>query len=92
MQRIMTDTSYIPNGAWPRGMHEAMAAAYVGLSATQFRIVARDYPIEQTWLTKGRKVYLLENLDRYLDAKAGLPSISGPKSWAQADEARNALS
>ncbi len=44
---------------WPRGMSEALAAEYVGLSVSTIRAarVRRDFP-EPVPLTPGRIVYL----------------------------------
>lgn len=57
---------------WPRGMREALAADYVGLSFSTFR---REWsegraptPVH---LTPGRQVWLREDLDQWLDRKAG---------------------
>jgi predicted DNA-binding transcriptional regulator AlpA len=68
---------------WPRGMREALAADYVGLSFSTFR---REWsegrapgPVH---LTPGRQVWLREDLDRWLDRKAGRlndPGASRPQ-------------
>lgn len=67
--------------AWPpRGMPEREAAYYVGLSASTFRReVAAGTAPSPVRMTKGRQVWLREDLDRWLDAKAGraAPSASG---------------
>jgi hypothetical protein len=57
-QRIMRReiTAY----GWPRGMREPVAAEYIGLSVSSLRAE----------VGAGRKVYLREDLDSYLDAKA----------------------
>ena len=59
---------------WPRGMREALAAAYVGLSFSTFRREWREGrapgPVR---LTAGRQVWLRDDLDRWLDRKAGRP-------------------
>ena len=62
---------------WPRGLPETLAAAYVGLSVNTFR----RYGPQPVWLTKGRKVWLREELDRWLDQKAGRVSDSSPEDW-----------
>jgi hypothetical protein len=66
---------------WPRGLHVGWAAAYVGLSATSFRVVARDDGLSAVWLTPGRKVYLREDLDAWLDRKAGRSAQTVYSSW-----------
>lgn len=60
------------NDRWPRGMPESIAAEYVGLSVSTIRAarVRRDFP-DPVQLTPGRIVYLREDLDAYLDRKAG---------------------
>jgi predicted DNA-binding transcriptional regulator AlpA len=68
---------------WPRGMREALAADYVGLSFSTFR---REWsegrapaPVH---LTPGRQVWLREDLDQWLDRKAGRlndPGASRPQ-------------
>lgn len=55
---------------WPRGLGEELAAAYVGLSPSTFR--AQIAPlIPPVRLTKGRQVWLREDLDAWLDRQAG---------------------
>lgn len=56
---------------WPRGMPAELAAAYIGLSASGLRVEVRAGRISATVLTPGRVVYLREDLDSYLDARAG---------------------
>ncbi len=71
---------------WPRGMSEALAAEYVGLSVSTIRAarVRRDFP-EPVPLTPGRIVYLREDLDAYLDRKAGRSApLSEADAWMQA--------
>ena len=71
---------------WPRGMPEPDAAAYVGLSVSSIRAARgrRDFP-EPAQLTPGRIVYLREDLDAFLDRKAGRTAISyGEKAWMEA--------
>lgn len=71
--------------AWPRGMRLQVAAAYVGLSETAFeRAAGLPAPV---WLTEGRKIWLREDLDGWLDVRAGRaqPSIkSHQDEWATA--------
>ncbi|MBV8094502.1 MAG: hypothetical protein JOY71_19380 [Acetobacteraceae bacterium] len=64
-----------PLPGWPRGLCEELAAAYVGLSVTTIRAerAAGRFPAPIP-LTRGRIVWLKEDLDRYLDLKAGRAS------------------
>lgn len=63
---------------WPRGMHERFAAAYVGLSRTLIRRLRRagEFPAPIP-ITRGRQVWLREDLDDWLNDKAGrrLPDL-----------------
>jgi hypothetical protein len=60
-----------PAYGWPRGMREATAAEYVGLSASTLRGEVKAGRAVSVQLTAGRKVYLREELDAYLDTAAG---------------------
>lgn len=76
--------THIPN-AWPRGMRSEVAASYVGLSEGVFlREVSLGNIPKATWLTDGRKVWLREGLDAYLDRKAGIKqdTVSNDQ-WAE---------
>ena len=69
----------MPDGArlpgWPRALREPLAAAYVGLSASTFRAaVAPSVPSVR--LTTGRVAWLREDLDAWLDARAGRAAAS----------------
>ena len=67
----MAKYSGIPG--WPRALSEDLAAAYVGqLSIGTFRaeVDAGRIPAA-VQLTSGRKAWLIEDLDAYLDGKAG---------------------
>jgi predicted DNA-binding transcriptional regulator AlpA len=61
-----------PLPGWPRGLREPLAAAYVGLSASTIRAeyAAGRFPAPVA-LTVGRQVWLRDDLDLWLDAKAG---------------------
>lgn len=87
-------STVIPD-AWPRGMRDEIAAAYVGLSLTTFlREVAAGKAPRPTWITKGRKIWLKEKLDAWLDEKDGRPSTSvDGEDWMEAvgNEDRPAL-
>ena len=75
-------TSAIPY--WPRGMSDALAAAYVGLSKSGF---LSDPTIPgPVWIKKGRRVWLREDLDAWLDGKAG-KGQAGDQSSASLSEA-----
>lgn len=61
---------------WPRALRADLAAAYVGLGETTFReIVAPDVP--PIHLTGKRVAWLREDLDRWLDLKAGKEGTQG---------------
>jgi hypothetical protein len=55
---------------WPRGLSDALAAAYVGLGQTMFREAMASAGIKPTWLTKRRRVWDIRALDAWLDARA----------------------
>lgn len=60
----------LPN--WPRGLREDLAAAYIGLSITTFRRERSEGRAPKpVHLTPGRQVWLREDLDNWLDQKAG---------------------
>ena len=56
---------------WPRGMPAWMAAEYIGVSPGMLRTLEDGQQIAATWVSNGRKVYLREELDLFLDRKAG---------------------
>ena len=64
----MQDASHLPG--WPRALRLPLAAAYVGLSAATFQ---RDVApaVKSIPLTRGCVAWLREDLDRWLDARAG---------------------
>jgi hypothetical protein len=74
----------MPDGAtlpgWPRGMSDQLAAGYVGLGVTTFREAMAEAGIAPVWLTKGRRVWLREDLDRWLDGRAGRTAPSAPQA------------
>ena len=57
---------------WPRGVRVEWAAAYVGLTPSSVReaMARRDFP-EPIRVWGKRIVWLREDLDAYLDRKAG---------------------
>lgn len=56
---------------WPRGLQARRAADYVGLAlSTLLREVAEGRAPQPVQLTAGRKVWLLEELDDWLDTAA----------------------
>jgi predicted DNA-binding transcriptional regulator AlpA len=67
---------------WPRGLSVEMAAAYVGLSPTTIQAERRagrfPPPIH---LTVGRLVWLRDDLDRWLDEKAGRVVVGDGSEW-----------
>jgi predicted DNA-binding transcriptional regulator AlpA len=70
---------------WPRGLPEDLAAAYVGISVTNMRRLMQSprtpFP-GSVELSPQRVVWLREDLDRWLDAKAGrVPASQGPDAW-----------
>lgn len=73
---------------WPRGMREPLAAEYVGLSFSTFR---REWTESRApgpvLLTRGRQVWLREDLDRWLDRKAGRLDDSSPPQPARGEDA-----
>lgn len=67
---------------WPRALRVDLAAAYVGLGETTFReIVAPEVPSVR--LTEKRIVWLRDDLDRWLDRRAGRGATPGrdPNPW-----------
>jgi predicted DNA-binding transcriptional regulator AlpA len=70
-----------PLPGWPRGLSTALAASYVGLSTTSWlRLVDDGEAPAPVWITEGRKVWLIEDLDRWLDSKAGREQAIASKS------------
>jgi hypothetical protein len=70
---------------WPRGMREELAAAYVGLSESGLRAEVKSGAMAAPiYLTPGRIVYLRDNLDAYLDAKAGKAPAGDGSEWLRA--------
>lgn len=67
-----------PLPGWPRGLDAELAAAYVGLSRSSWEslVKAGDAPAA-VWLTAGRKVWLREDLDAWLDKRAGRVNDAG---------------
>jgi predicted DNA-binding transcriptional regulator AlpA len=76
----------VPDGGalpgWPRALRADLAAAYVGLGETTFReVVATEVPPVR--LTEKRVAWLREDLDRWLDRRAGRGATPGgePNPW-----------
>lgn len=60
----------------PRGLSADDAARYVGFSTSGFRsVVAKEVPAVR--LTERRVIWLKDDLDRWLDRKAGKQAESG---------------
>lgn len=58
--------------AWPRGMRDVVAAAYLGLGLTTFHGLAKTEGFPKAhWPTDGCKIWLREDLDAWLDRLAG---------------------
>ena len=55
---------------WPRALRAPLAAAYVGVSEPAFRIHIAP-GLQSINPTPGTRAWLREDLDAYLDAKAG---------------------
>ncbi len=70
--------------AWiPRGLTVIDAARYVGLAPSTIRTLD-GFP-EPVHLTRRRKVYLREDLDTWLDRKAGRHTSAEPgREWMEA--------
>jgi predicted DNA-binding transcriptional regulator AlpA len=66
---------------WPLGLSEALAAAYLGISASLFRREweARRMP-QPIRLTRGRQVWHRQQLTAWLDAKAGVANSPQPRT------------
>ena len=79
----------MPNPAalptWPRGMRIDVAATYVGISPSLLvaEVRAARFPAAVR-LTAGRVVWLKEDIDAWLDAKAGRAEAS-PRRPADPD-------
>ena len=68
-----------PLPGWPRALAAPLAAAYVGLSETALRTLD-GFP-EPVRLSPGRVAWLREDLDAWLDARAGrAPASPGGES------------
>jgi prophage regulatory protein len=61
-----------PLPGWPRGLREDLAAEYIGLSVSSIRTLRHrgQFPAPIP-LTKGRLIFLRDDLDAWLDRKAG---------------------
>lgn len=70
---------------WPRGLREDLAAQYVGLSVSSIRSLRQrgEFP-SPIPLTKGRLVFLRDDLDAWLDKKAGRSGASHDVDWPDA--------
>ena len=72
----------MPN--WLRGMKVEIAAAYIGLSISTFlSLVAGGRAPWPTWITPGRKIWLREDLDLWLDRMRGDKETAKvePEAW-----------
>jgi predicted DNA-binding transcriptional regulator AlpA len=64
----MSDCAGLPG--WPRALREEWAAAYVGMSASLFRTAVAS-EVSPVRLSKTRVAWLREDLDAWLDRRAG---------------------
>jgi len=80
----MRDDSHLPG--WPRALRLELAAAYVSLSPASFLAAVKRKDVPQPIaLSAGRKAWLIEDLDAWLDAKAGRARNDGsPQAWMDA--------
>lgn len=66
-----------------RTMNVREASEYVGVSQTNFRTNIAP-SLNAIRITPGRIVYLIQDLDAYIDRLSGkLPQASGPTGWEQ---------
>jgi predicted DNA-binding transcriptional regulator AlpA len=66
---------------WPRALREPLAAAYVGLSESTFRVQVAPV-VSAIALTPGTRAWLREDLDRWLDERAGrVPASQEHNPW-----------
>lgn len=65
--------------SWPRGLRSELAAAYCGVSESWLRLELNcgRFP-PPVRLSPGRIIWLREDLDRWLDEKAGRPNARAP--------------
>lgn len=70
--------------SWPRGLREQLAAEYVGLSVSSIRALRGrgEFP-PPIPLTRGRLVFLRDDLDAWLDRRAGRTVPEG-NDWPDA--------
>lgn len=68
---------------WPRGLNVDYAAAYVGLSRSTWESLVRHGTAPSAIrLTVGRRVWLREDLDGWLDKQAGRSNDNAePNDW-----------
>ncbi|MDB5314931.1 MAG: hypothetical protein JWO24_775 [Rhodospirillales bacterium] len=64
---------------WPRGLSDQLAASYVSLGVTTFCDAMTQARVAPVWLTKGRRVWLREDLDRWLDGLAGRQALGAQR-------------
>ncbi len=73
------DAATLPD--WPRGLREDLAAAYIGVSVGTLRDGAKtgNMPAPMR-ITPGRKVWLRDVLDKWLDQKTGTDGTYGSRN------------
>jgi predicted DNA-binding transcriptional regulator AlpA len=72
-----------PLPSWPRGLSLDLAAGYVGISRATFQreVEAGNAP-KPIRITQGRNIWLREQLDRWLDSRAGtVPASLEHNPW-----------
>ena len=70
---------------WPRGMKEDVAASYVGLSPSAFlRAVGAGKLPQPEWITRGRRIWLKDDLDDFLDRLFKRSSNAEADRWIEA--------
>ncbi len=79
--------------AWARGMKQEVAASYVGLSPSGFlRAVSVGMLPQPKWITRGRKIWLKDDLDDFLDRLFKRSSNVEEEAWMRSlDEDRSPL-
>lgn len=72
---------------WPRGMRLEVAAAYLGLSESAFqRVVGSGKLPQPRWITRGRKIWLKDELDDFLDRLFEKSGNTEAQAWLDAAE------
>jgi predicted DNA-binding transcriptional regulator AlpA len=77
-----------PLPGWPRGLRVDLAAEYLGISQSLFlsQVAAGRAP-EPVQISAGRKIWLRDHLDAYLDRLAGMTPLTSSHDL-EAEEVR----